>query len=179
MPNDFRGGAVGSQFDNHDALYAYAGDMNGGTLAGNDGDPANVPRRTQAAAGITSVETSFAIGQGWRAVALRWAFCKEGAGAGNIIWRVRYSLMYPLIGGNATALTLTSIAIPATAAPGDPSGTMGYALPAASAAIATPLDGFLGTSPIMHMALDRLGDDAGDTYASAVGIIALTVTRVD
>ena len=179
MPNYFAGGAAGSQFDDHNALYSYPWDMYGGTLTGDTGDPASVPRRTLAAAGTTGVETLFAIGARWQRVAVRWAWAKEALGAGNVMFRFRYSLLYPLIGGSATAASLTTIAIPAEAAPGDPAGTMKYSLPAATAAVATPPDGFFGTSPIMVCSLDRLGDDAGDTYAGAVGIFALTLTRVD
>lgn len=175
-----KGSATGSYFSNHDALYAWAHDLHGGTLLGDTGGPGTLPRRAMTAAGTTTCETLLPVGADWRAVALRWGWCKEATGTGtNVVFRVRYGLWYPLLGISATALSLTTIAIPAAAVPGDPAGTSTYALPAETAAIPTPVDGFIGTSPLISVAVERLGDDAGDTYTGDIGLVVVTFTRVD
>jgi hypothetical protein len=181
MTSDIRGSATGSQFSGHDAVYAWAADMNGGVEAGNDGTVTTIHRRTLAATGTTSVKADLPIGADWRAVRIAWGYVYEGAGSAGQEWvpQVRYSLYYPLLGGTATSLTMTTVAIPAIDASGATAGSSGYAIPSAVSAIATPVDGFLGTSPIMHVCVDRLGDNASDDFGSGVSITTITLTRVD
>jgi hypothetical protein len=179
MTVTLKGSATGSFFSNHDPLYAWAHDLHGGTLIGDTGGPTSLARREMTATGTTSCETTLPCGADWRAVAMRWAWCKEGAGTGNVIFQVRYGLWYPLLGTSATALSLTTVAIPAASVGSGAAGTSFYALPTETSAIATPVDGFIGTSPILSVSVDRLGDDASDTYASSVGLVVVTFTRVD
>lgn len=179
MTVSLKGSATGSFFSNHDPLYAWAHDLHGGTLTGDTGGPTSLPRRLMTASGTTTCETVLPVGADWRAVAMRWGWCKEATGSGNVVWQVRYGLWYPLLGGSATALSLTTIAIPAEAVPGDPAGTSDYSLPTETEAIATPVDGFIGTSPILSICVDRLGDNASDTYGGSIGLVVVTFTRVD
>lgn len=179
MVSDLRGPAPGSQFSGHDPVYAWQDDANGGIQAGNDGTATTFARRTLAATGTTTIKQDFPIGADWYAVALRWAWCKEATGSGNVVFQIRYGLYYPLLGQSATNVSLTTISVPAIAVPGDPAGSSSYALPTETSAILTPVDGFLGTSPLLHTNIDRLGDNGSDTYASAVGLVVATITRVD
>ena len=179
MANDFRGSATGSFFSHHDARYLYAADLSGGTLVSNDGDPSEFSRRSMAASGTTSVAGAFAIDAHWRAVALRWAWCTETSGtAGNVVFQVRYGLIYPLLGDNAQTVSLTTLAVP-TAAANATAGVSQYSLPNSTSAIETPVDGFLGTNPIMTFSIDRLGDNAADTFGQPISVYAATITRVD
>lgn len=179
MTVTLKGSATGSYFSNHDPLYAWAHDIHGGTLLGDTGGPTSLARREMTAAGTTTCETTLPVGADWRAVAMRWGWCKEATGTGNVIFQVRYGLWYPLLGTSATALSLTTVAIPAAAAPANPAGASRYELPTETSALATPVDGFIGTSPILSVSVDRLGDDVGDTYAGSIGLVVITFTRVD
>ena len=179
MANVLRGSATGSFFSHHDARYLYAADLSGGTLVDPDGDPSEFARRSLAASGTDGVSGAFAIDANWRAVALRWAWCTETSGtAGNVVFRVRYGLIYPLLGNNAQSVSLTTIAVPAAAANAT-AGVSQYSLPDSTAAIETPVDVFLGTSPIMTFSIDRLGDDGSDTFGQPISVYAATITRVD
>jgi hypothetical protein len=176
-----KGGICGSAFTGHDAVYAWEQDANGGVQAGNDGTATTLARRTLAATGTTTCKADLPIGADWRAVAVRWGYVYEGNGGAGQEWQpqVRYALYYPLLGQSATSVTLTTVAIPAIDASGATTGSSGYALPSAASNIATPVDGFLGTSPIMHVCIDRLGDGAADDFGSGVSIHSITLTRVD
>jgi len=180
MARDLRGGATGSFFTHHDARYLPAqGGLTGGTLIDPAGTPGSLARRTLANAATDGVSGEFWIDANWRAVALRWAWCSETAGAaGNVKFRVRYGLYYPLIGSSATALSLTTVTIPALACPTSAGGSA-YALPDETAAIPTPPDGFLGTAPGFVFAIERLGSDGTDTAERAISVIVATITRVD
>lgn len=179
MTVSLKGSATGSFFTNHDPLYAWAHDMQGGTLAGDTSGPDVATRRLMTPTGTTICKTMLPVGADWRAVAMRWAWCKEATGSGNVVFQVRYSLWYPILGQSATAMSLTTIAVPAAAVPSDPAGSSRYELPSATAAIATPVDGFIGSSPILNVSVERLGDNASDTYAGSIGLIVITFTRVD
>lgn len=180
MAVSLKGSVTGSFFSNHDALYAWPADMHGGTLLGDTGGPTSLPRREMTATGTTTCETLLPVGADWQRVAMRWGWCKETAtNSQNVIFRVRYGLWYPLLGTSATALSLTTIAIPAATVPTGAAGTSTYSLPTETAAIATPPDGFLGSAPILSICVDRLGDDAGDTYTGSIGLVVVTFTRVD
>jgi len=180
MGVDLRGNATGSFFTHHDARYLPAqGGLTGGTLVDPDGVPGSMGRRTLANGVTDGVSGEFWIDANWRAVALRWGWLSEAAGAaGNIKFRVRYGLVYPLLGANAKTITLTTITIPAQACPTTDGGSA-YALPAATEAIPTPVDGFLGTAPGFAFAIERLGGDATDTAERDISIYIATITRVD
>lgn len=180
MANNFKGGATGSQFDDHDPLYAWAQDLhNNNPVVSGTGDPVSIPCKTLAATGTTGVETTFAIGAAWRAVAMRWGWVKDAVGTGNVVFRVRYGLIYPLLSGSGTAISLTTISVPAEAVAGNAAALIKYSIPTVTADIPTPPDGFLGSAPLMHLALERLADDAGDTYGGSIGVFVVTLTRVD
>ena len=179
MAVGLKGSVTGSFFSNHDALYAWAHDMHGGTLLGDTGGPGSVARREMTATGTTTCETLLPVGADWRAVAMRWGWLKEASGTGNVVFQVRYGLWYPLLGGSGTAISLTTIAIPAAPVTSGAAGASRYEIPDETEAIETPVDGFIGTSPIVSVAVDRLGDNASDTYAASIGLAVVTFTRVD
>lgn len=178
MVTALRGGATGSFFTAHDARWQYASELEGGTLISNSGNPASFTRRSLAATGTTSVSGVFAIDAQWRAVAFRWAWCAEGGGSGDVVFQFRYGLIYPLLGNSATNVTLTTISLSAVNPPAT-AGTSVYSLPSETAEIETPEDAFFATKPIMTYSVDRLGDDASDTFADAVSVYITTITRVD
>ena len=178
MTVQLRGAATGSLFTAHDARYQAAKQLTGGTLIDNDGDPSQFSRRTMTAAGTTSIAGEFFIDLNWRAVALRWAYCAEAAAEGGIQFQVRYGLVYPLLGQQATGIGLTTIPI-APVQKDMPAGGSAYELPDETSEILTPPDGFLGTSPVMTYSIDRLGDDGDDDFDQDIGLFLATITRVD
>lgn len=169
--------STGQLMSVHDAIYAFAYDMQGtGTLTAETAQDVGLPRWPMAATGTSRVKWVWEVPAEWDSVAVRFGWDKEAAGSGNVVWQFSYRLIYPFVNADVDATATTDVAIGATAVSATTFGFQ-YEIPSSTAALAVA-DGVFGSKPFMQCALSRLGDDVGDTYASAVAVSLATMTRI-
>ncbi len=158
----------------HDAFYAYAADLrSNGTLVNVAGTDAGLDRWALANAATQRVKAVFAAQPGWDNMTVRFGWTAEDAGTGDVRWQVSYVLFYPILGESVNkaatvAATFTST-VPSQLGAKYEFNTV--------PAIATPVDGSIGSSPFVIVSVARLGADAADTYAGAAGVFTITATR--
>lgn len=160
----------------HDALYAWPADMqtNGALVTASGTDP-GVPRVSLADAATQRCKWIWQLPLGWETAAFRWGWSNESAAAGNVVWQLAYRLVRIGLEGDVNAGAVTTIAIPAIAAPAQ--HDLEYSLPSVTQAI----DLATGAAPFgqfLLVSLARLGADASDTLAGAASLIVGTITRV-
>jgi hypothetical protein len=167
----------GALLSGHDALYAYAVDMqHNGTLVPESAQDVGFPRISLADAATQRVKWAWAIPAAWNSVAVRFGWCKEAAGSGNVKWQFAYRLVYPFTGEDVDASAVTTVDLGAIAVSGTTFGLQ-YEIPAAIQALATA-DGAFGSKPFLLCSLSRLGADGTDNYAAAVAVLLATCTRI-
>lgn len=167
----------GQILSGHDALYAWATDMqSSGTLVPESAQDVGFPRWSLADAATQRVKWTWAIGAEWDSVAMRFGWNKEAAGSGNVKWQFAYRLVYPFSGEDVDASAVTTLDLGAIAVSGTTFGFQ-YEIPASTQALAAA-DGAFGSKPFMLCSLSRIGADAADTYAGAVAVSLATLTRI-
>lgn len=163
----------------HDALYAYAQDMKGSagsTYVDEIAQDVGFPRWSLPDAATNRVKWIWAIPAAWGSIAVRFAWCKEAAGSGNVVWQYAYRLVYPFTGEDVDASAVTTVALGPKAVSGTTFGLQ-YEIPSEIQNIATP-DGAFGSKPFLLSSLTRLGGDGSDNYAAAAAVLLATLTRI-
>lgn len=159
----------------HDALYAYAADMqSNGTLVPESAQDVGVPRWSLADAATQRVKWLWAIPVGWSSIAVRFGWDNESAASGNVVFQFAYRQIY-LGETDVDGGAVTTVAIPAITALAQ--NRFLYSTPTEIANISTP-NGGLGDKPFIQCSLARLGADGNDTLAGAAAVFVATATRV-
>lgn len=167
----------GALLSGHDALYAYAQDLNGtGALTPETAQDVGMPRWPMAATGTSRVKWVWAIPAAWNTVALRWAWAKEAAGSGNVKWQLAYRMVFPFTGEDVDASAVTTVSFAAAAVSGTTFGLQ-YQIQAELENLSVG-EGAFGSKPFMLCSLSRLADDGTDTYTGVVSTLLATLTRV-
>lgn len=168
----------GALLSGHDALYAYAVDMQTtGTPVPESAQDVGFPRISMADAATHRVKWAWAIPAAWNTVAFRWAWCKEAAGSGNVKWQFAYRMVFPFTGEDVDQGAVTTVTMAAKAVSGTTFGLQ-YEIPSETQALSVG-EGAFGSKPFMLCSLSRIGADGTDNYAAAVAFILATLTRID
>lgn len=160
----------------HDALYAFAPDMVGGTLVDEAAQDVGLPRRTLAPDVVSRVKGVWPIHVGWSTVAFRFGWSPV-LSDGNVKFGLEYALYFPFAGSNVDTLAVTTISIPAITI----GGAIGvnvftYSVPIETEAIAIG-EGAFGSKPFMMWSLER--DGVTDTSTGGIDINSCTLSRIN
>lgn len=163
----------GALLSGHDALYAFNDELRANT----NGTPVAVSAADTGSPRVTldvgqRVKWAWPMQPRWEALAVRWMWTNELAGAGNVTWQLAYRQQ--TLAGGACNGAMTNIAIPAITAPAQ--FAWNYATPAASSAIVIVPGALFNDAPIIEFALSRVGGTLG---AGGASVLFATGTRID